>query len=194
MLLVCGLCALVGAHPFDARLVEYNLNINESALAGDILSYSGAWPDKVANGYTSSPDNWRALPTYTVMHPTSKLRAGAHAPLKVLLDKAADGDPSNNDFFSTPYEWDLSSNRQSCLGPVGASAPDDPCRTTTWRRHQGFCHATRPRLHSVRLELPTASKAVLALTCRVQGDGIPLHLLWRHHVRSANLSPRQASD
>lgn len=39
--------------------------------------------------YTPSPGNWRALPVYTV-----------------LLDKFADGDPSNNDFFGTMFEHD----------------------------------------------------------------------------------------
>ncbi|KAJ3541757.1 hypothetical protein NM688_g6042 [Phlebia brevispora] len=39
--------------------------------------------------YTPSPDNWREIPFYTV-----------------LLDKFADGDPTNNDWFGTVYEWD----------------------------------------------------------------------------------------
>ena len=39
--------------------------------------------------YTPSPANWRSLPAYTL-----------------LLDKFADGDPTNNDFFGTQFESD----------------------------------------------------------------------------------------
>lgn len=56
----------ISAHPYGSALVDYNLNTNQTAPAGDVLGYSGAWDDKVQDGYTPSPENWRALPTYTV--------------------------------------------------------------------------------------------------------------------------------
>jgi alpha-1,3-glucan synthase len=54
--------------------------------AQTVLEYTSDRPNKT---YTPSPVNWRTLPTYTL-----------------LLDKFADGDPSNNDFFKTQFEWD----------------------------------------------------------------------------------------
>ncbi|PCH38049.1 glycosyltransferase family 5 protein [Wolfiporia cocos MD-104 SS10] len=71
------------ASPYREDLVDYNINTNKSATS--VLDYS--YPTR--SSYTPSPDNWRALPFYTI-----------------LLDKFADGDPSNNDYFGTMYEWD----------------------------------------------------------------------------------------
>jgi alpha-1,3-glucan synthase len=76
------LCAL--ASPYRDDLVDYNLNVNKNAASP--LEYDTS-PNTTA--YTPSPDNWRAFPTYSL-----------------LLDKFADGDPSNNDFFGTMYEAD----------------------------------------------------------------------------------------
>jgi len=75
---------LVNASPWREDLVDYNLNINKNAK--DATEYDSERPNTT---YTPSPANWRALPTYTI-----------------LLDKWADGDPSNNDFFKSPYEYD----------------------------------------------------------------------------------------
>jgi alpha-1,3-glucan synthase len=72
------------ASPYREDIVEYNLNVNQNANSP--LEYSAA-PNTTA--YTPSPDNWRALPSYSL-----------------LLDKFADGDPSNNDFFGTMFESD----------------------------------------------------------------------------------------
>ena len=72
------------ASPYRDDLVDYNLNINKDAKSP--LEYD-TFPNSTA--YTPSPDNWRSLPTYTL-----------------LLDKFADGDPSNNDFFGTMFEND----------------------------------------------------------------------------------------
>ena len=77
------LAAIVAASPYRSDIVEYNLNTNQDAQSP--LEYS---TNRRAS-YTPSPDNWRALPVYTI-----------------LMDKFADGDPSNNDFFGTPYEND----------------------------------------------------------------------------------------
>lgn len=63
--------------------MEFNINTNKTATS--VLDYS--YPQR--SNYTASPENWRALPFYTI-----------------LLDKFADGDPSNNDFFESMYEWD----------------------------------------------------------------------------------------
>jgi len=75
---------LVLASPYRDDLIQYNLNINENAQSP--LDYQSSRPN---NTYTPSPSNWRALPIYTI-----------------LLDKFADGDPSNNNFFATPFESD----------------------------------------------------------------------------------------
>ncbi|KAF8212206.1 glycoside hydrolase family 13 and glycosyltransferase family 5 protein [Mycena galopus ATCC 62051] len=74
---------LVTASPYRDDLTDYNLNTNQQAT--DPTQYSTL---KLAS-YTPSPPNWRALPVYTI-----------------LLDKFADGDPSNNDFFGSMYESD----------------------------------------------------------------------------------------
>lgn len=91
MRLAKALCALlpfssfVYASPWREDLVNYNLNVNKDAT--DPTQYQAQRPNTT---YTPSPQNWRALPTYTI-----------------LLDKFADGDPSNNDFFGTMYEFDI---------------------------------------------------------------------------------------
>jgi hypothetical protein len=72
------------ASPYRDDLVQYNLNKNQNAQSP--LDYTTSRSNTT---YTPSPPNWRAIPFYTI-----------------LLDKFADGDPSNNDFFSTPFEYD----------------------------------------------------------------------------------------
>jgi len=79
------LSPLVFASPYRSDLVDYNLNVNKDAK--DPTEYDSERPNTT---YTPSPQNWRALPTYTI-----------------LLDKFADGDPSNNDFFKSVYEYDI---------------------------------------------------------------------------------------
>jgi alpha-1,3-glucan synthase len=79
------LSPLVFASPYRSDLVDYNLNVNQAAK--DPTEYDAERPNTT---YTPSPQNWRALPTYTI-----------------LLDKFADGDPSNNDFFKSVYEYDI---------------------------------------------------------------------------------------
>lgn len=78
------LANFVIASPYREDLVDYNLNINKDANSP--LDYRSTRPNTT---YTPSPENWRSLPVYTI-----------------LLDKFADGDPSNNDFFGTMYEND----------------------------------------------------------------------------------------
>lgn len=78
------LAPLAHASPYRDDLVGYNLNVVKDAQSP--LQYDSERPNTT---YTPSPGNWRALPTYTI-----------------LMDKFADGDPSNNDFFKSPYEWD----------------------------------------------------------------------------------------
>lgn len=78
------LVQLVVASPWREDLVGYNLNVNKNAKS--VLEYD----TEGRSTYHPSPQNWRALPTYTI-----------------LLDKFADGDPTNNDFFGTPYESDF---------------------------------------------------------------------------------------
>ncbi|GLB34918.1 putative glycoside hydrolase family 13 and glycosyltransferase family 5 protein [Lyophyllum shimeji] len=72
------------ASPYREDLVDYNLNVNKNAKSP--LEYDSSWP---GGKYHESPSNWRSLPVYTI-----------------LLDKFADGEPSNNDFFGTPFEND----------------------------------------------------------------------------------------
>ncbi|EPT06178.1 hypothetical protein FOMPIDRAFT_68356 [Fomitopsis schrenkii] len=71
------------ASPYRDDIADWNLNQNKTAT--DVLDYY--YPKR--SSYTPSPENWRAFPFYTI-----------------LLDKFADGDPSNNDFFKSVYEWD----------------------------------------------------------------------------------------
>ncbi|KAE9409703.1 modular protein with glycoside hydrolase family 13 and glycosyltransferase family 5 domains [Gymnopus androsaceus JB14] len=75
---------LVSASPYRDDLVDYNLNTNKDAT--DPTQYTTTRQNLT---YTASPENWRSLPAYTI-----------------LLDKFADGDPSNNDYFGTMYESD----------------------------------------------------------------------------------------
>ncbi|KIL69786.1 glycosyltransferase family 5 protein [Amanita muscaria Koide BX008] len=70
--------------PYRDDLVDYNLNVNSNATSP--FQY---FSTRQNSTYTPSPDNWRSLPAYTI-----------------LLDKFADGDPSNNDYFKTPFEND----------------------------------------------------------------------------------------
>ncbi len=79
------LAQLATASPWREDLVDYNLNVNKDAKS--VLEYDSERPNAT---YHPSPPNWRALPAYTI-----------------LLDKFADGDPSNNDFFGTPFESDF---------------------------------------------------------------------------------------
>ncbi|KAJ4474841.1 modular protein with glycoside hydrolase family 13 and glycosyltransferase family 5 domains [Lentinula aciculospora] len=74
----------VNASPYNEQLTQYNLNINKTATSP--LDY---YTNRTNTSYTPSPSNWRSLPIYTV-----------------LLDKFANGEPSNDDFFKTPYESD----------------------------------------------------------------------------------------
>jgi len=84
LLLPLLLSTLAVASPYRADLVQYNLNINQNAQ--DPTQY---FTNRSNTTYTPSPQNWRAVPFYTV-----------------LLDKFADGDPSNNQYFDSMYEWD----------------------------------------------------------------------------------------
>ena len=71
------------AAPYNETYAEYNLNTNQNAQSP--LDYDTSF---VPSKYHPSPDNWR-IPYYTI-----------------LMDKFADGDPTNNDFFETEFEWD----------------------------------------------------------------------------------------
>lgn len=69
----------------DSAQTAYNLNTNQSAV--DPLDYSGEWQN---HNFTPSPSNWR-MPFYTVM-----------------LDRFANGNPTNDDANNTQFEHDLS--------------------------------------------------------------------------------------
>jgi len=71
------------AAPYNETYAAYNLNSNQNAQSP--LDYD---TDFVPSSYFPSPDNWR-IPYYTI-----------------LMDKFADGDPTNNDYFGTEFEWD----------------------------------------------------------------------------------------
>ncbi|KAF8306355.1 glycoside hydrolase family 13 and glycosyltransferase family 5 protein [Clavulina sp. PMI_390] len=82
-------CALLAALPafglvYRSDLADWNLNSNQQATTPTDFSAS-----RSNTTYTPSPTNWRTLPVYTV-----------------LLDKFADGDPSNNDHFGSQFESD----------------------------------------------------------------------------------------
>ncbi|VDB82993.1 unnamed protein product [Peniophora sp. CBMAI 1063] len=79
------LAGLAGASPYREDLVDYNLNTNKDAT--DPTQYTTSVRSNTT--YTPSPGNWRQIPFYSL-----------------LPDKFADGDPSNNDYFGTMYEYD----------------------------------------------------------------------------------------
>ncbi|CAL1704520.1 unnamed protein product [Somion occarium] len=83
LLSLLSLASLGSAAPYSDELTDYNLNTNQNAQ--NPLEYS---TNKLSS-YHPSPDNWREFPFYTI-----------------LLDKFADGDPSNNDYFGTTFEYD----------------------------------------------------------------------------------------
>ena len=72
------------AMPYNESLTDFNLNTNQAAAS--VLDYDTTRPNTT---YTPSPANWRQYPVYTI-----------------LLDKFADGEPSNNDYFKTLFEND----------------------------------------------------------------------------------------
>ena len=74
----------VFAAPYREDIVNWNLNVNRDATQP--TEYQSTRQNTT---YNPSPDNWRSIPFYTI-----------------LLDKFADGDPSNNDFFQTMFEND----------------------------------------------------------------------------------------
>ncbi|KAF5383368.1 hypothetical protein D9757_008432 [Collybiopsis confluens] len=85
-LLATFLCSHVAhASPYNDQLTAYNLNVNQNT--SDPTEY---FTTRKNTTYTRSPDNWRAQPVYTI-----------------LLDKWANGNPSNDDFFGTMYEADV---------------------------------------------------------------------------------------
>ena len=69
---------------YDPQQVLYNVNTNKSAT--DPLDYWGIWENHTFN---PSPSNWR-MPMYTLM-----------------LDRFANGDPTNDDANGTQYEHDV---------------------------------------------------------------------------------------
>ncbi|KZT26358.1 glycosyltransferase family 5 protein [Neolentinus lepideus HHB14362 ss-1] len=75
---------LASASPYRDDLVKYNLNTNQDAQSPTEYKTS-----RTNTTYTPSPTNWREIPFYTI-----------------LMDKFADGDPSNNDYFQTMFEQD----------------------------------------------------------------------------------------
>jgi alpha-1,3-glucan synthase len=79
-----SLASVTRAAPYRDDLVQYNINTNQNAQSP--LDYQTSRSNTT---YTPSPNNWRAIPFYTI-----------------LLDKFADGDPSNNDYFGTMFEYD----------------------------------------------------------------------------------------
>ncbi|KAG8699976.1 Cell wall alpha-1,3-glucan synthase ags1, partial [Ceratobasidium sp. 394] len=70
--------------PYNESLTDFNLNTNQAAAS--VLDYDTTRPNTT---YTPSPANWRQYPVYTI-----------------LLDKFADGEPNNNDYFKTLFEND----------------------------------------------------------------------------------------
>ncbi|PLW49252.1 hypothetical protein PCASD_02635 [Puccinia coronata f. sp. avenae] len=105
--ILASLVLPIWSHPYDPKLADYNININQTA-GNRILSYSSDWPQKSGQGqYTPSPTNWRELPTYTV-----------------LLDKFVDGDPTNNDYFNSQWESDFRANQLRHGGDISGFAQD----------------------------------------------------------------------
>lgn len=81
LLLVATVCAL----RYDPAQIEHNMNTNQTAN-GDVLNYWGEWQNHT---FTPSPSNWR-IPFYTI-----------------LLDRFANGDPTNDNANGTQFEHDM---------------------------------------------------------------------------------------
>lgn len=79
LLLASGACAL----RYDPSQIAHNLNVNQSAQ--EAVFYWGEWQNHT---FHPSPANWR-LPFYTV-----------------LLDRFANGDPTNDNANGTQFEHD----------------------------------------------------------------------------------------
>jgi hypothetical protein len=79
--------------------------------------------------YTPSPQNWREAPFYTL-----------------LLDKFADGDPRNNDFFGSVFENDAARST-SVLAATSAASSDISTTSREW------------------VYVPSTSLALPSLTC-----------------------------
>lgn len=71
---VTTLLPLTSSHPYHPDFVDYNININPDPNAG-VLDFDASWPEKQSGGYTPSPENWRSLPTYTVLLDKCVVRA-----------------------------------------------------------------------------------------------------------------------
>ena len=78
-LLFAGVCPL----RYDSSQTAYNINFNQTAQ--EATNYWGEWQNHT---FHPSPSNWR-LPCYTV-----------------LLDRFANGDPSNDNANGTQFEHD----------------------------------------------------------------------------------------
>lgn len=74
--------------PYNADLVDYNLNENKTATSP--VEYWGEWPN---HEYFPSPDNWR-MPVYTL-----------------FIDRFVNGDPTNDNINGTLFEHDIDSNQ-----------------------------------------------------------------------------------
>ena len=79
LLVASTVCAL----RYDPAQIAYNVNTNQTA--NDPTDYWGEWESHV---FTPSPSNWR-VPFYTV-----------------LLDRFANGNPTNDDANGTQFEHD----------------------------------------------------------------------------------------
>ncbi|EPQ58265.1 modular protein with glycoside hydrolase family 13 and glycosyltransferase family 5 domains [Gloeophyllum trabeum ATCC 11539] len=84
LVFLLSFATLASASPYRDDLVDYNLNVNKNAQSPTEYTTS-----RTNTTYTPSPTNWREIPFYTI-----------------LMDKFADGDPANNDYFETMFEVD----------------------------------------------------------------------------------------
>ena len=133
-----SMAAFVSAAPYNETYAAWNLNTNKDAQSP--LEYD---TDFVPGSYFPSPTNWR-FPFYTI-----------------LMDKFADGDPSNNDFFGTMYEWDWREpnlrfggdakgleaklDYLAGMGIKGIFASGTPFINNLWQADSQSCHSA---LHS----------------------------------------------
>ena len=87
-----SLATFASAAPYNEIYAPWNLNTNQNAQSP--LKYD---TDYVPDSYFTSPANWR-IPFNTV-----------------LMDKSANGDPSNDNFFGTMFEWDWREKKVTAL-------------------------------------------------------------------------------
>ncbi|KAA1072165.1 Cell wall alpha-1,3-glucan synthase ags1 [Puccinia graminis f. sp. tritici] len=116
--ILASLVLQIFSHPYDSKLANYNININQAG-GNKILSYSSDWPEKSTRGGLHAESNKLEGTSHIHCAPrqvSSSRKVGTFRTLALLQTdhsriRFVDGDPTNNDYFNTQWEWDSKANR-----------------------------------------------------------------------------------